>query len=116
MVPEALRKQALQAYRHGLKATRVAFNGDNRMLVAARAEMRKGMQSPDDTKPVEDQIKHLEEVATFLRRNVVQGEKIPGEQERYHLNFHKEIELGDNESIKQKTEFKARPFRKCSDK
>lgn len=116
MISETLRKQALLAYRHGLKATRVAFNGDTRMLLAARSEMKKGMMNPDMSKSTQEQIQHLEEVATFLRRNVVQGEKVEGDEERYRLNFHKDIELGDNESIKQKTEFKARPFKKCSDK
>ncbi|KTA95237.1 Mitochondrial zinc maintenance protein 1, mitochondrial [Nakaseomyces glabratus] len=114
MIPEALRKQALIAYKHGLRATRVAFDGDNRVLLAARAEMRKGMENPDSSKTTQEQIQHLEEVATFLKRNLVQGQKIEGE-EKYHLKIHKDIELGDNESIKQKTEFKARPFKKCSD-
>lgn len=95
-------KRALAAYRHGLRATRVAFDGDLPVLLAARAKMRQGMvHPPNPDLPVDKQISHLEEVAKFLRKNLVQGKKSETE-EKYHLNIHKDTELGDNESI-QKT-------------
>lgn len=93
--------RALNAYRHGLRATKVAFNGDTRMLLAARQKMREGMINPPKPElPVDEQIQHLEEVARFLRQNLVQGKK-SGSGERYALNIHKDTELGDNESIKE---------------
>lgn len=97
----SLRQNALNAYRNGLRATRIAFNGDTRMLLASRAKMREGMENPPNPElSKEQQIKHLEDVATFLKRNLVQGRK-EGSEEKYHLNIHKETELGDNESIKK---------------
>ncbi|CAI4059483.1 Mzm1p SKDI_04G6940 [Saccharomyces kudriavzevii IFO 1802] len=118
------RSKALNAYRHGLRATRIAFQNDTEILSAARAKMRSGMASPPNPKlTAEEQIQHLEDVAVFLRRNLVQGKKVEGanmKQPRYHLNIHGDTELGDNEAIadptaKVKTNLKARPF-KCSDK
>lgn len=92
--------KALNAYRHGLRATRVAFNGDSRMLLAARHKMRDGMINPPNPElPVDKQVEHLEEVARFLRQNLVQGKK-SGSEQRYALNIHKDTELGDNETIK----------------
>ena len=118
------RTKALNAYRHGLRATRIAFRNDAEVLLAARAKMRSGMLChPDPKLTTEDQIQHLEDVAVFLRRNLVQGKKVDGsstKEPRYHLNIHKDTELGDNETIadptaRVKTNLKARPF-KCSDK
>lgn len=70
------------------------------MLLAARAQMREGMiQPPNPKASIDEQISHLEDVAKFLRQNLVQGKKV-GEGERYHLNIHEDTELGDNETIK----------------
>lgn len=97
----SLKQNALAAYRHGLRATRVAFNGDTRVLLAARTKMREGMVNPPNPElTTEQQIQHLEDVSVFLRRNLVQGRK-QGDEEKYHLNIHKETELGDNDSIKE---------------
>ncbi|CDO95395.1 unnamed protein product [Kluyveromyces dobzhanskii CBS 2104] len=91
--------QALGAYRNGLRAARVAFKGDMRMLVAARQQMRDGMVNPPSPElPSEEQIKLMNDVAQFLRQNVVQGKKT--NDDKYHLNIHKDTELGDNETIK----------------
>ncbi|SMN19535.1 similar to Saccharomyces cerevisiae YDR493W MZM1 Mitochondrial matrix protein with a role in maintaining the labile mitochondrial zinc pool [Maudiozyma saulgeensis] len=100
-----LTRQALTAYRHGLRAARVAFNEDTRLLEAARQKMKQGMKTPEnpDT-PIEKQIKLMEDVAQFLRKNIVQGKKIENglnnEKPTYHLNLHKDTELGDNDDIK----------------
>ncbi|KAG0672453.1 Mitochondrial zinc maintenance protein 1, mitochondrial [Maudiozyma exigua] len=101
-----LTKQALTAYRHGLRAARIAFNQDTRLLLAARQKMKQGMKKPEQADlPVEQQIKLMEDVALFLRRNIVQGEKVDSTSSDstkpiYHLNLHKDSELGDNEDIK----------------
>lgn len=93
--------RALNAYRHGLRASKVAFNGDSRMLLAARQKMRDGMVNPPNPElPVDKQIQHLEEVANFLRQNLVQGKKT-GSEQRYALNIHRDTELGDNETINE---------------
>ena len=98
-----LTKQALTAYRHGLRAAKIAFNQDTRLLLAARQKMKQGMIKPEQNDlPIEQQIKLMEDVALFLRRNVVQGEKIESNSTKptYHLNLHKDSELGDNDDIK----------------
>lgn len=93
--------RALNAYRNGLRATRVVFKGDSRMLLAARQKMKDGMLNPPNPElPVDKQIQLLEDVAKFLRQNLVQGTKT-GAEEKYHLNIHQETELGDNETIKK---------------
>ncbi|KAH3900944.1 Mzm1p SCDLUD_002405 [Saccharomycodes ludwigii] len=110
MLSQELKRQALNAYRNGLRATRIAFGPDKMLLVASRKKMKEGMLNPPKDlnipKPVtvEKQIKHLNDVALFLRRNIVQGvkkDKDTSGKVRYHLNIHKETELGDNESIKK---------------
>lgn len=95
---------ALAAYRQLLRAARVAFEGeslapgfephpgaqailanlvlctgDTRVLTAARQQIRQGFRdkaalSPSDP-GAEAAVKEAEELATFLRTNVVQGRK-----------------------------------------
>ena len=69
------------------------------MLLAARRQMREGMRNPPDPSiPFDDRVQLMEDVAVFLRRNIVQGVRVDGEGGKpvYHLNIHKETELGDN--------------------
>ncbi|MCJ1386256.1 Mitochondrial zinc maintenance protein 1, mitochondrial [Xylographa soralifera] len=101
---------ALAAYRHVLRATRIAFNGDPRLLLSARHQARSSFavnsalsaSSPEST----SQIAHAEDVATILRQNVVQGQKVGGraQEEKYQLRIHDETERGDNESIRMSKE------------
>ncbi|CCF56248.1 hypothetical protein KAFR_0A08140 [Kazachstania africana CBS 2517] len=96
-----LNKAALTAYRHGLRATRIAFKNDTRMLLASRNEMRQNMINPKEKYPhltPAKRIQLLEDVAAFLLKNVVQGQKV--DENVFHLNIHKDTELGDNESTK----------------
>lgn len=92
--------QALQAYKAALRATRVAFNGDRRVLGAARAQIRAGFDRNRQLAGNEQAkaIKEMQEVSAFLVKNVVQGEK---QGDKYFLKFHDKTELGDNETIKQ---------------
>lgn len=70
------RTKALNAYRHGLRATRIAFRNDAEVLLAARAKMRSGMLCPPDPKlTTEDQIQHLEDVAVFFETKPGSGQK-----------------------------------------
>ncbi|KAI1803928.1 hypothetical protein F4811DRAFT_306221 [Daldinia bambusicola] len=92
---------ALPAYRGLLRAARIAFQGDERVLTAARASIREGflanssLASSDPELP--GAIKHAEEIAAILRRNVVQGKK---DGDRYKLRIHEDTERGDNDTVK----------------
>ncbi|MCJ1289494.1 Mitochondrial zinc maintenance protein 1, mitochondrial [Xylographa carneopallida] len=101
---------ALAAYRHVLRATRIAFSGDARLLLSARHQARSSfaLNSALSASSAEAtaQITHAEDVATILRQNVVQGQKVEGggPDEKYQLRIHEETERGDNESIKMSRE------------
>lgn len=68
---------ALQAYRNLLRASRLTFQGDERLLLNARNQIRLGFRekaglSPSDP-AVAPAVQQAEEIAQFLRQNVVQG-------------------------------------------
>ncbi|KAI1945768.1 Mitochondrial zinc maintenance protein 1, mitochondrial [Ophidiomyces ophidiicola] len=98
---------ALSAYRQLLRATRIAFEGDYRVLHAARAEARK--QFDDSRKPGVDtpmKIQYALETAQILKTNLVQGQRMESRNElgetidSYSLRIHEHIERGDNDTIK----------------
>ncbi|KAK6341728.1 Mitochondrial zinc maintenance protein 1, mitochondrial [Orbilia brochopaga] len=110
---------ALQAYRALLRASRLAFQGDSTLLAASHREIRTQFErsrdaaaSPDDAPP-SDKIKHAFEVATYLRRNVVQAVKTDGD-EVFRLRIHDETERGDNESIKTPLKGRVGRIETCS--
>lgn len=113
---------ALQAYRHALRATRVAFNGDAFMLDSARAQFKTSFLANKDLPDGEEKTKaitHLNEVSQFLIRNIVQGEMQPNQ--RYNLKFHEKTELGSNETIRSDHKSKMGTLagagvKRCSDK
>ncbi|KAI1814987.1 mitochondrial zinc maintenance protein 1, mitochondrial [Poronia punctata] len=92
---------ALPAYRNLLRAARIAFQGDERTLTAALATIRNGFRANSALEQTSPEypaaIKHAEEVAVFLRQNVVQGVK---QGETYKLRIHEDTERGDNDTIK----------------
>ncbi|KAL2832494.1 hypothetical protein BDW59DRAFT_157316 [Aspergillus cavernicola] len=93
---------ALSAYRQILRATRIAFQNDSRVLLAARQEARQNFEQHRrlgiDT-PM--QINHAIEVADILRHNIVQGSRAAeDESAKWQLNIHDDIERGDNDSVK----------------
>lgn len=73
---------ALAAYRHLLRATRIAFQGDYHLLHAARTQARTGFDSLSTLEPKSEEaikgIEHAEGVASILRHNVVQGKQVEG--------------------------------------
>ena len=102
---------ATVAYRNLWRATRVAFQGKRRpqttskqcakhyangtppkpgdlpTLLAAQGQIRQEFRSkqsldPNDAKATES-IQHANEVAQFLRQNIVQGQRMGGEQNTY---------------------------------
>ncbi|KAG7291942.1 Mitochondrial zinc maintenance protein 1, mitochondrial [Staphylotrichum longicolle] len=96
---------AIQAYRHLLRAARIAFEGDARVLDAARQQIRLGFRDraslPASDPSIAPAIQHAEEVASFLKTNVVQGKREASTSSTYKLRIHEHTERGDNESIKQ---------------
>lgn len=68
---------ALQAYRSLLRATRLTFQGDERLLTSARAQIRAGFREKASLSPTDPAVapalQHAQEVAAMLRENVVQG-------------------------------------------
>ncbi|QSZ37344.1 hypothetical protein DSL72_009442 [Monilinia vaccinii-corymbosi] len=94
---------ALAAYRHLLRATKIAFNEDIAVLTSSRKQARSTFLTNRSLAPESPEciaaITHAEEVATFLLKNVVQGQKVEGE-EKYKLNIHEHTERGDNDTIK----------------
>jgi len=97
-------EMALVAYRNLLRSARIAFQGDMPTLFAARAEARRKFESnrglPAGSEEMSNQIAHAEEVAKFLRENVVQGQAT-GDTDNYKLRIHEHTERGDNEDIKK---------------
>lgn len=95
------REMALQTYRHLLRSTRIAFQGigstyvaaaraeshiypgDMGTLLAARHEARKNFENGRNlavgSEEMSKQITHAEEVAKFLKENVVQGQAMDAE-------------------------------------
>ncbi|PTB70260.1 hypothetical protein BBK36DRAFT_1097812, partial [Trichoderma citrinoviride] len=95
---------SLAAYRNLLRAARIAFQGDVHVLSAAQAQIRQGFQENralDSSSSIESAIRHAEDVATILRQNVVQGQKMEGkgDDHTYKLRIHEHTERGDNDSI-----------------
>ncbi|PYH80246.1 LYR motif-containing protein [Aspergillus aculeatinus CBS 121060] len=93
---------ARSAYRQLLRATRVAFHNDLRVMVAARQEARRNFDNhPRQGIDTPMQINHAIEVANILRHNIVQGVRDDGDENaKWELRIHDEIERGDNDSIK----------------
>jgi complex III assembly factor LYRM7 len=110
--------------------------GDTRVLDAARQQIRQGFRekatlSASDPE-IQPALKHAEEVAHFLRTNLVQGKK---EGDRYGefwpstlhpfpgvadgslpvLLIHDDIERGDNDTVKLGNKTVKIDGKKCSD-
>ncbi|KAH6630570.1 hypothetical protein B0J18DRAFT_105308 [Chaetomium sp. MPI-SDFR-AT-0129] len=92
---------AVSAYRSLLRSARLAFQGDTRMLDAAKQSIRQGFRdkaslaASDPT--IQPAIQHALDVANFLKTNLVQGKR---DGTTYKLRIHEHTERGDNESIK----------------
>lgn len=79
---------ATPAYRNLLRAARIAFQGDERVLTAARQQIRTGFREkaslPSSHPTVAPSVQYANEVAEFLKANVVQGRK-EGNGETYSM-------------------------------
>lgn len=93
---------AIQSYRTALRATRVAFNGDAFMIRASTQKIREGFElnrQLTNKVEIEEAVTHMNEVAKYLVKTVVQAEKQPNDN--YLLKIHDKTELGLNETIKK---------------
>ncbi|KAF1365495.1 mitochondrial zinc maintenance protein 1, mitochondrial [Lizonia empirigonia] len=103
------REMALVAYRNLLRSARIAFQGDATVLSAARIEVRKKFESnrhlQTGSEEFQKQIAHADEVAKFLKQNVVQGQATEGTTTSLicalEIRIHEHTERGDNEDIKK---------------
>ncbi|KAG0705023.1 RF-1 domain-containing protein [Suillus ampliporus] len=106
-VTPALKAGARSAYRDLLRASASTFYGDALIQRAFRHKMRTETLCLDssashDVKLVEEKIQLARELATMLRRNVVQARRTQTQDgdDAWNLRFTKDTELGENESIK----------------
>lgn len=101
---KSMNNPTLRAYKTALRATSKAFQGDRPILEAARLKIKQGILENQLVKQpeLEEQINNLNEISLFLTKNIVQGEE--QKDGKYFLKFHSDIELGDNDTIKQSKE------------
>ncbi|KAG2041779.1 RF-1 domain-containing protein [Suillus americanus] len=106
-VTPALRAGARSAYRDLLRASASTFHGDEPIQRAFRHRMRTealylDTSAQHDVKLVEEKIQLARDLATMLRRNVVQARRTQTQDgdDAWNLRFTKDTELGENESIK----------------
>ncbi|KAH9001635.1 RF-1 domain-containing protein [Lactarius akahatsu] len=107
-IPPPLRAAARSVYRDLWRASSTTFSGDPPVLSAFRQKIRKDALDQRATKDEEVFRNNLNigrEIAVFLRKNIVQAERlqgIPGEDdmETYKIRITKHTELGDNSTIK----------------
>ncbi|KAL7423304.1 hypothetical protein Q5752_002605 [Cryptotrichosporon argae] len=146
-IPASLRPAARSAYRAVLRSARLTFNGDPQRYVALHTALRSTFTSPTLRAPgagaaeaapdpllapVDTQVDYAseaelakriaewDEVARFLRRNVVQG--VQQDSGSFRLRVTPDTELGDNATIKSPPQLPVTPFpnrnrrrRKCGD-
>ncbi|KAH0430842.1 putative mitochondrial protein fmp16 [Colletotrichum kahawae] len=93
---------SVPAYRHLWRAARIAFKGDDRVLTAAKQQIRQGFRDQASLAPsdasLRQAIEKAEDIAKILRQNIVQGKQ--DETRVYKLRIHEDTERGDNDSVK----------------
>ncbi|KAI9309342.1 hypothetical protein BJ944DRAFT_226941 [Cunninghamella echinulata] len=96
------KQAAISAYRNLLKTQKQVFGNDINAILAAKKETHtRFMQYKDETNIdiLEEKLTLANQVATLLRKNVIQAESKDGE--KFKLNITEDTELGDNDSIKK---------------
>ncbi|KAI9456265.1 RF-1 domain-containing protein [Lactarius psammicola] len=107
-IPPPLRAAARSVYRDLWRASTTTFSGDPPVLTAFRQKIRKDaleQRAIKDEEVFRNNLNIGQEIANFLRKNIVQAERlqeIPGEDdtETYKIRITKHTELGDNSTIK----------------
>ncbi|THU92156.1 hypothetical protein K435DRAFT_726317, partial [Dendrothele bispora CBS 962.96] len=103
-----LRASARAAYRNLYRAASLTFQGDKPVLTAFREKMRQDIVVvPSEPTAITGYVQHTNDIATFIRRNIVQGTRLARAdssasepQEVWRLRLHEQTELGSNDSIK----------------
>ncbi|KAH9977280.1 RF-1 domain-containing protein [Lactifluus volemus] len=98
----SLRAAARSVYRDLWRASATTFSGDPPVLLAFRQKMRRDaleQSSVVDEVAFRNNLKVGREIADFLRKNIVQAERLNGD-ETYKIRFTEHTELGDNTTIK----------------
>ncbi|KAG5647133.1 hypothetical protein DXG03_001088 [Asterophora parasitica] len=108
-ITPTMKAAARSAYRSLYRASSSTFAGDDHVLQAFRTKMRfdaVAAQAIADPETYEQQANFSLEVANVLRKNIVQGIKVPNAQneaegrDTFQLRLTRHTELGSNESIK----------------
>ncbi|KAL9714746.1 hypothetical protein Ac2012v2_001405 [Leucoagaricus gongylophorus] len=102
-----LKASARSAYRNMYRAASCRFSGDELILAVFRQKMRDDAAKAQMLTSTEEYERHTQfanDVAEFLRKNIIQGVKVAegnrGDDGTWYLPIHDETELGSNESIK----------------
>ena len=76
---------SLPAYRALIRSAKIAFKNDTTTLMSALQASRGEFEANRDasSKDAAAQVKHANEVAEFLRRNLVQGKKATPDADLY---------------------------------
>ncbi|PHH78747.1 hypothetical protein CDD80_6298 [Ophiocordyceps camponoti-rufipedis] len=74
-------------YRDVLRAARIAFRGDDRVLTAAKQQIQHAFRQSSSLEPSSQEaqkaIQHAKDVAQILRSNVVQGRREGPDKDTY---------------------------------
>ncbi|KAI6250707.1 Mitochondrial zinc maintenance protein 1, mitochondrial [Erysiphe necator] len=88
---------ALAAYRHLLRSTRIAFEGDIPILRASRIQARaafdKNASLALSSSECQDAITHALDVSRILRENVVQGRKLDSDADTKSARYSKPMDF-----------------------
>ncbi|CAO3610707.1 unnamed protein product [Cunninghamella blakesleeana] len=96
------KQAAISAYRNLLKTQKQVFGSDTKAIIAAKKETyARFMQNKDETNTdvLEEKLNLANQVASLLKKNVIQAESNDGSN--FKLNITEDTELGDNDSIKK---------------
>ncbi|CAK3824525.1 Mitochondrial zinc maintenance 1, mitochondrial [Lecanosticta acicola] len=101
---QAINRFAVRAtYRNLLRATRIAFAGDEHTLGAARLHAREQFRAKkhevSGSIEASQALEHAQGVTQILRENLVQGKNVGGDQ--YKLNIHEHTQRLDNDTAGQ---------------
>ncbi|KAJ6455733.1 RF-1 domain-containing protein [Mycena sanguinolenta] len=102
-ISQELVAAARSAYRQLLRASSSTFRGDERVLQAFRLKIRQdAVTARSITDPVvyEQQNALAREVATILRKNIVQAARAAEDADTWRVRITDDTELGSNDTIK----------------
>ncbi|KAI0050049.1 hypothetical protein FA95DRAFT_1537130 [Auriscalpium vulgare] len=109
-IPPSLRAAGRSVYRDLWRAAGTTFTGDDELIcaLAFRKKMRtdaENQRAVINEEVYQENLKHGREIAEFLRKNLVQAQRVASQQqakgvETYKIRITEHSELGDNDTIK----------------